>query len=155
MTRLEDDLDRLHELTSRFARLYQLRPPEERLVYGLSVSEVYALASLGDGALPMSTLAAELRLSKGRVTRLVDRLEREGLAARKRDHDDARVQRVVLTRAGRGMLGRVQRRFRAQIEGVLAPLSARATADFLRGLERLVGAIEHWRSGMGSREVDG
>ncbi len=43
------------------------------------------------------------------ITRLIDRLSRDGLAARERDPDDRRVVRVSITRAGLDVLRRLDR----------------------------------------------
>jgi DNA-binding MarR family transcriptional regulator len=81
--RLDDELSRAHglALTSYEVLLYLADAPEQRL--------------------RMSDLAASLLLSQSGVTRLVERLEREGLVRRERCEDDARGTYAVLTEAGR------------------------------------------------------
>jgi DNA-binding MarR family transcriptional regulator len=62
------------------------------------------LAESPDGALRMSELAQAVLLSRSGLTRLVDRLEREGLVQRRSCPSDARGTLAVLTDAGRDRL---------------------------------------------------
>jgi DNA-binding MarR family transcriptional regulator len=56
------------------------------------------------GRMRMCTLAESVILSRSGLTRLVDRLERDGLIAREPCEDDARGSYAVLTQAGREKL---------------------------------------------------
>jgi DNA-binding MarR family transcriptional regulator len=69
-------------------------PPRE---YGV----LYALASAGEGGLRITDLIADILLTQAGVSRLVARLEKRGLIARRDDPDDARACRIVLTPEGR------------------------------------------------------
>ncbi len=53
------------------------------------------------GEMTMGDLAAELALTSGGVTRLVDRLGEEGFAERRSCPEDRRVQYATITGAGR------------------------------------------------------
>ena len=74
-------------------------PPRE---YGV----LYALASAKDG-LRITDLIDDALLTQAGVSRLVARLEKRGLVARRPDPDDARACRIILTAEGRD----VQRHF--------------------------------------------
>ena len=67
------------------------------------------LALAGDRRLRMSELADRLLLSRSGITRLVDRLERDGLIRRKACDSDARGAYAVLTEAGRRKLDAARR----------------------------------------------
>jgi DNA-binding MarR family transcriptional regulator len=74
---------------------------------GLPLSSYEVLMYLGDadhGKLRMGELADRLLLSRSGITRLVDRLERQGLIARERCTSDARGFFALLTEAGRRKL---------------------------------------------------
>jgi DNA-binding MarR family transcriptional regulator len=62
------------------------------------------LAEAPESRLRMSELADAVLLSRSGLTRLVDRLQREGLVERQPDPDDARGLFTVLTPAGRRAL---------------------------------------------------
>lgn len=77
---------------------------------GLAFSDHQALVcagAAGDGGVRMSDLADLILLSRSAVTRLVDRLEREGLVARRECEADKRGTFVVLTARGREAVRRV------------------------------------------------
>ena len=76
-------------------------------VHGLPLTSYEVLLFLGDAPgtrLRMSELAASLLLSQSGATRLVDRLEREGLVERERCESDARGLYAVLTTKGATLL---------------------------------------------------
>lgn len=77
---------------------------------GLSLLDFIALMRLSRSPgrrLRMTDLAAQTRLSTSGVTRMVDRLERNGLARRETDPADRRGSYAVLTGAGVTRLARV------------------------------------------------
>lgn len=85
-----------------------------------------------DRALRMRDLAAAVLLSRSGLTRLVDRLQRDGLVVREDCEDDARGQLAVLTDAGAAAL-------RAARPTHLAGVRARFLAALQPGdAERLV-----------------
>lgn len=83
---------------------------------GLSSYEVLcALRSTADGKMRMCDLADTVCLSRSGLTRLVDRLERDGLIARACCHSDARGSFAVLTAAGGRRLDEARPTHRAAI----------------------------------------
>jgi len=71
--------------------------------HGLALTSYEVLMNLTDaerGRLRMSDLADRLLLSRSGLTRLVDRLEKQGLVCRERCSEDARGLYAVLTPAG-------------------------------------------------------
>jgi DNA-binding MarR family transcriptional regulator len=76
--------------------------------HGLPLTSYEVLMYLADsraGKLRMGELAERLLLSRSGITRLVDRLERQGLVERQPCEDDGRGYYAVLTDAGREKLG--------------------------------------------------
>ena len=104
--------------------------------HGLPLSSYEVLMYLADAddqRLRMGELADRLLLSRSGITRLVDRLERQGMIARERCEDDGRGYYAVLTPAGRERLDAarpdhlagVRRHFLSQLEpGELEALAA-------------------------------
>lgn len=83
---------------------------------GLSSYEVLcALRSTADRRMRMCDLADTVCLSRSGLTRLVDRLERDGLIARACCHSDARGSFAVLTEAGGRRLAEARPTHRAAI----------------------------------------
>jgi len=89
------------------ARLVAELDAELERAHGLPLSSYEVLMYLGDadsGKLRMGELADRLLLSRSGITRLVDRLERQGLITRERCADDGRGYFAALTDAGRKKL---------------------------------------------------
>jgi DNA-binding MarR family transcriptional regulator len=79
--------------------------------HGISLSSYEVLLFLADapgGQLRMSELADGVLLSRSGLTRLVDRLARDGLVRRERCEDDARGLNAVITRDGRELFDRAR-----------------------------------------------
>ena len=105
----------------------------------LSMAKLMALKALSEAgeSLPLGQLAGRLSCVKSNITQLVDRLEADGLVARKLDPNDRRTKLAVLTAAGRKACDegtRVQR-------DVERSLLKRLTSDEARMLETLVSKI--------------
>ena len=70
---------------------------------GLSLAKLVALKALADAGepVPLGQLADRLSCVKSNITQLVDRLEADGLVARKAAANDRRTKLASLTAAGR------------------------------------------------------
>jgi DNA-binding MarR family transcriptional regulator len=82
----------------------------ELALLGTSVtsSQVGALLLLSEGTADSSVrLSRVLGINQGFVTRVVDRLERQGLVLRARNDLDRRVVNLALTEAGRNLAARI------------------------------------------------
>jgi DNA-binding MarR family transcriptional regulator len=89
------------------------------------------LADAPDGRMRMSDLAESVLLSRSGLTRLVDRLEREGLLKRERCESDARGLFAEITPAGRELFDAARR---THLDGVRALFLDRFSRDELRTL---------------------
>jgi DNA-binding MarR family transcriptional regulator len=99
---------------------------EMRERHGISLSAYEVLILLGDAPrrrMRVSELSAATLLSVSGVSRLVDRLAREGLVAKEACEEDGRGAEVVLTAMGRG-------RLRAARAGHLADVRRRFLSRF-------------------------
>jgi DNA-binding MarR family transcriptional regulator len=103
-------------------------------VHGLPLSSYEVLLFLADapgGRLRMSELADGVLLSRSGLTRLVDRMEREGLLRRERCEDDARGYNALITAKGRKLF---QHARRTHLDGVREFFLTHLSADDLRSL---------------------
>ena len=89
------------------------------------------LADAPDGRMRMSELAESVLLSRSGLTRLVDRLEREGLLKRERCESDARGWFAEITPAGRRLFDEARR---THLDGVRALFLDRFSREELRTL---------------------
>ncbi len=96
------------------------------------------LAEAPGRAQRMSELAQSVLLSRSGVTRLVDRLQREGMVERQACQDDARGTLAVLTDAG---LARLSRAWVTHQRGVREHVVDRFTGHELETLTALLGRL--------------
>jgi DNA-binding MarR family transcriptional regulator len=110
--------------------------------HGLSLSSYEVLLLVADapgGQLRMSELAEGVLLSRSGLTRLVDRLERDGLLRRVPCEDDARGWFAAITGAGREAFRAARR---THLEGVRARFLSRFSPAELRTLGELWRRLE-------------
>ena len=111
--------------------------PSSRARHGLSLSSYEVLLFLADapaGRMRMSQLADSVLLSRSGLTRLVDRLERDGLLERERCEDDARGWFAAITEGGRELFDEARA---THLEGVRERFLRRYSRAELRALGEL------------------
>lgn len=110
---------------------------------GLTDAQWRMMARLGEEdageGISQADLGADLRMNRSNVTGLVDRLEAQGLVARRACGDDRRVRRVALTEKGREAEECVAGRLDDLVEA-LAPAELARLADLLDQLSDAVDA---------------
>ncbi|MQA72943.1 MAG: MarR family transcriptional regulator [Solirubrobacterales bacterium] len=102
--------------------------------HGLPLTSYEVLMYLGDadgGHLRMGELADRLLLSRSGITRLADRLERQGLIGRRRCENDGRGLYAYLTPAGRDKLAAARP---AHLAGVRRHFISRLAPDEIEEL---------------------
>lgn len=97
------------------------------------------LAEAPGRRLRMAELAERVLLSRSGLTRLVDRLQAEGLVERERSAEDARGTFTVLTAAG---LARLRRAAPVHLAGVQRHWLGRFSDDELRELQNLLSRVD-------------
>jgi DNA-binding MarR family transcriptional regulator len=111
---------------------------------GLSPSLTAALATIENhGPLTPSALAEAERIQRPTATRVLRRLEEEGLIARTTDPADGRSATVAVTREGRALLKRLRSRKNAYLARRLRDLPP----EDLESLERAAGVLERLLDG--------
>ncbi len=111
---------RLRLSATRLAR--QLR---QQSGIGLTPSQLSALAAVHrEGPLTLGALADEERVAPPSVTKVIGKLEEQGLVVKQIDADDRRVCRVATTLAGDALLGEIRERKDAWLITRLASLEA-------------------------------
>jgi DNA-binding MarR family transcriptional regulator len=104
------------------------------------------LATLGDGPRTISRLAELEGVAQPTMTRMVGRLEDEGLVARERGADDGRLVLVSLTDAGAAELAALRRRYGAVLQERLASLSDAELAQLRDASDALQVLVDALRS---------
>jgi DNA-binding MarR family transcriptional regulator len=98
------------------------------------------LADSPDGRMRMSELADSVLLSRSGLTRLVDRLEREGLLEREQCEEDARGYFAAITDRGRAVFNEARR---THLAGVRERFLSRFSHEDLRTLGELWEKVPH------------
>ncbi len=106
----------------------------------LSIARLAALSVLLEAgeSLPLGQLADRLSCVKSNITQLVDRLEADGLVARKPDPHDRRTRLAVMTAAGRKACKegqRIQEQTERDLFGALSRKEAQQLAALMEKLE--------------------
>ncbi len=96
------------------------------------------LAEAPEQRLRMTELAERVLLSRSGLTRLVDRLERDGLVSRQACPSDARGTLAVLSDAG---LAKLQEAWRTHRRGVAEHVTGKLTSDEVVVLGELLGKL--------------
>jgi DNA-binding MarR family transcriptional regulator len=127
-----------------YAMLHAAHAVEEEVeaklnALGLSAAKLAALQALAEAgeSMPLSQLAGKLSCVKSNITQLVDRLEADGLVARRSDPADRRTRLAELTRAGRKAMSEGTRVLETAERDVLD----RLTPDEAHQLQALLGKI--------------
>jgi DNA-binding MarR family transcriptional regulator len=98
-----------------------------------------ALDRLGD--LNVGELTETLGVSQPGVTRMLDKLQTEGLVRSAQSEDDRRVRTIELTRSGRQLVSRAKRTVWPKIEAAVAEACADSAETLLPALTALEQAL--------------
>lgn len=96
-----------------------------------------------DGALRAVELCRQLQLSPSHVSRMIDRVESEGLVERRPDPDDRRASLVVISEAGRAVVDDFAPRLHRVLKTVFSETLTEDETDILvQQLARIAAAAE-------------
>ncbi|MBA2451207.1 MAG: MarR family transcriptional regulator [Chloroflexi bacterium] len=136
--------DTLQHHIAMFVRAFGLLQPEQTPCgRPIGVSVAHTLMELaGSAGLSQAELATRLRLQKSTVSRLVTGMEQRGWVARKRDPNDRRTVRLVLTGTGRRAWNQLAAARATKYARLAARLPSSEYAAVQRALEALVRALD-------------
>jgi DNA-binding MarR family transcriptional regulator len=129
-----------------FCRMFSSFEREEICCGTVSPAQCVLLQTLMDGEWDVSGLAAEARVTKGAMTRLVDGLEGRGWVARERAEDDGRRVLVSLTGPGKKEAKRLYRLTEKSIATLLERIPPAERAQAVRSIHLLRKAAEETRT---------
>lgn len=136
--RLDRDAAEFRAALSELIRIYQFREREHICSHDLSVTQCHALEVLTyEGPLSMNGLAGRLYLDKSTTSRVLDALERKGLARREQNPSDRRALRLCATHAGAALTDRVRAEILAEEKRLLAEFEPAVR----REMSRLIGRL--------------
>ncbi|MEP6503111.1 MAG: MarR family winged helix-turn-helix transcriptional regulator [Betaproteobacteria bacterium] len=142
-------LARLRESILDITAVVNSPKPDAALIAAAGVALDRALFPLlsrieRSGALGVKELAEFVGRDYTTVSRQVAKLEAQGLVGREPDPADGRVNKAVLTAAGRKMTTAIDRARRKQLEGLLVGWSETDLHDLARLTRRLADDLAGW-----------
>ncbi|MGB3051963.1 MAG: MarR family transcriptional regulator [Polyangiales bacterium] len=129
-----------------FCRMFSSFEREEICCGTVSAAQCVLLQTLMDGEWDVSGLAAQARVTKGAMTRLVDGLEGRGWVARERAEDDGRRVLVSLTAKGKKEAKRLYRLTEKSIATILERIPPAERDQAVRSIHLLREAAEQTRT---------
>lgn len=112
---------------------------EETAEHGITPVQYAALQAVGNTpGIDQRTLAATIGFDTSTIAGVIDRLEARGLMQRQVSPHDRRARLLSITREGAALLAGVVPQMLAAQQRMLAPLSEKERADFMRLLGKLL-----------------
>lgn len=99
----DDDccVEEVGQMVQKLVRVFQLFERDQIKVHGFTSSQCYAMLEiLKVGSLTMNELSEKMNLDSSTMTRVIDKLVRDGIINRDRDESDRRVVVVSLSDSG-------------------------------------------------------
>lgn len=129
-----------------FCRLFSSFEREEICCGTVSPAQCVLLQTLADGEWDVSSLAAQTRVTKGAMTRLIDGLETRGWVTREKAKDDGRRVLIALTPDGEKEARRLARVTEKSIATILERIPKADRDQVVRSIHLLRKASEQTRS---------
>jgi DNA-binding MarR family transcriptional regulator len=112
---------------------------------GLFQAEFKCLRLFGcDKSLNCKEIANRMNLSQGRITRIIDGLEKKGYMKREIDPTDRRNMRVTLSRRGRILTNKLDREFTDMHYEILQDIDVSKHKSLIATMEHLLTATKKW-----------
>jgi DNA-binding MarR family transcriptional regulator len=122
--------------------------------YDLTVAEAALVSAMEpDRKLCSTALMERQELSKGRISRIVESLNRKGYLIKVEHHDDRRHNIIELTGRGRAVRQAIVEEQDAQCHRVLAHVPEEKRSAILPALEQLVEALERAKRETGTLDT--
>ena len=128
-------------LITAFSRLEGILAAEMEAETGMAMERygiLLMLAQAEDGAMRPSDLADALPITRSGTTRLVDRLEQDGLVERRSFESDRRGNLILLTREGHKIFREAGR---VHLRGIDEHIGSQLTKDEMDELRRLLAKL--------------
>ncbi len=143
---MECDRDELVQRSRKaFTRLarFVAQLMREQLACGpVTVQQCYALEALAERPLSMNALAAEVALHQSTLSRIVEKLSRQGLVERARPAENQRTVEVRLTEKGREVHRFLDSECNRMISGLLDLVPPERRTALLESLEEMARILD-------------
>ncbi|NKE71228.1 MarR family winged helix-turn-helix transcriptional regulator [Candidatus Manganitrophus noduliformans] len=134
------------EIVQSFRKIFKAihRYSEEVLkAFGVTGPQLWLLKTLRDeGGTSVGELSQKMYLHISTVSGIIDRLEKKGSVARKREAPDRRVVTVHLTPAGKRIVDKAPEPFQGKLLYSLENLSKEEVSEMHQALQKIVHLME-------------
>ena len=127
---------------TRLARFVAQLMREQLACGPVTVQQCYTLEALAERPRTMNALAAEVALHQSTVSRIVEKLEKQGLVERARPAENQRKVEVRLTEKGREVHGFLDSECNRMISGLLDLIPPERRAALLDSLEEVARLMD-------------
>lgn len=145
MNGVKNNSDKVSEIINNLRRVFQVvneqsKKSERRT--GLTGPQLWAIKIIAqESPIMVSEVARRMYLHPATVVGILDRLEKQGLAARIRSTEDRRVVRVKLTRLGRALIKRAPEVAQGLLVTGLERLGVKKLKIISQGLDQMVDIL--------------
>jgi DNA-binding MarR family transcriptional regulator len=144
---LNDDAKELRDMTFDLFNNCQEKEYKIAGMYGLSQAEFRCLRYFGVGEkINNKKIACRMKLSPGRLTRIIDGLVIKGLLIRELNSADRRNMNVSLSPNGVQLIGQINESYLKINKEILGGLSDIKRKETLNALKILIDSMNNWLS---------
>ncbi len=130
-------------LVSRLVRKLSLLERDEKVCFGVTISQCYAVETLSqNGKLSMKELSREMGVAVSTMTRILDVMVRDGFAKRENDPKDRRLVCVELTTKGRNLAAKLKRCGEDYLGTIFDKIPTSRRERVTKSLKFLLNAVE-------------
>lgn len=140
---IECCLQEVGDTVQRMVRVFQLFERDQITVFGFTSSQCYCLLEIfkADG-LTMNELSDKMNLNTSTMTRVVDKLVRDGYITRSRDEEDRRIVFVRLTAKGEESAVKLNESINEYYRKIINHLPDGRVEEVLGAVSLLINAFE-------------
>lgn len=140
----EKDLQEFGELLSLLLRSFAAFERSEIFCHGVTMSQCSTILAIGKkGAMTMHALSEWMNLATSTMTRIVDKLVRDGYIERTQDPQDRRVVRVSLTDKGQQLFQFIKFIYHEYHRKIVESIPARDLGKVVDSLKMLTEALKN------------
>ncbi|WP_201769271.1 MarR family winged helix-turn-helix transcriptional regulator [Fervidicella metallireducens] len=136
-------VDEVGEMVQKLVRVFQLFERDQIKIYGFTSSQCYSLIEiLKADRLTMNELSDKMNLDSSTMTRIIDKLVRDGLIKRDKDEEDRRKVLVMLTDRGKEVANMLNDSVNEYYKKIISNIPTGRIDEVLNAVSVLLKAFE-------------
>lgn len=136
-------VNEVRDAVQRMVRIFQLFERDQIKIHNFTTSQCYCLLEvLKSDGLTMQELSNKMNLKASTMTRIIDKLERDGYIKRERYEQDRRVVIALLTDKGRSAAKELDNSLNTYYKQIIEHLPTGKVEEVLESTDLLIKAFE-------------